>query len=226
MSHARAVESVAWRPMSGETGTLSNISRHLARRSSGMCHTRVALRFETMSSHSNKPYFQDTAPTRVCKPRPCTYGFATTSVDTILVATSNKGVIAVLIHEHADQDILLDALRAQRPRSSLRLDPSSTKRWLARIASFIEHPGPSFELPLDIRGTEFSRIANTIESPRAARAVGNVCSQNPLKFAIPCHRILRSDVSYSGGSAWGDVRQPGEVTGHRSPIMSSLNRIT
>jgi O6-methylguanine-DNA--protein-cysteine methyltransferase len=39
------------------------------------------------------------------------------------------------------------------------------------------------------------------------RTVGNACSQNPLEFAIPCHRVLRSDGSYSGGSEWGDRRQ-------------------
>jgi AraC family transcriptional regulator, regulatory protein of adaptative response / methylated-DNA-[protein]-cysteine methyltransferase len=81
-------------------------------------------------------------------------------------------------------------------------------------------------LPLDIRGTDFQRrvwaavervpfattttfaeIARQAGSPNAVRAVGNACSRNPLEFAIPCHRVLRSDGSFSGGSPWGDHRQ-------------------
>ena len=52
------------------------------------------------------------------------------------------------------------------------------------------------------RTTTFLEIARAIGAPRAVRAVGNACSQNPLEFAIPCHRVLRTDGSYSGGSEW------------------------
>jgi AraC family transcriptional regulator, regulatory protein of adaptative response / methylated-DNA-[protein]-cysteine methyltransferase len=55
--------------------------------------------------------------------------------------------------------------------------------------------------------TTFAQIAKQVGSPRAVRAVGNACSRNPIEFAIPCHRVLRSDGSYSGGSQWGDRRQ-------------------
>ena len=95
-----------------------------------------------------------------------------------------------------------------------------------RVVAFVEDPREDLTLPLDIRGTDFQRrvweavskipfgrtttfadIAREIGAPKAVRAVGNACSQNPLEFAIPCHRVLRSDGSYSGGSAWGDWRQ-------------------
>jgi AraC family transcriptional regulator of adaptative response/methylated-DNA-[protein]-cysteine methyltransferase len=55
--------------------------------------------------------------------------------------------------------------------------------------------------------TTFAEIAARIGAPKAVRAVGNACASNPLEFAIPCHRVLRSDGSWSGGGPWGDRRQ-------------------
>ncbi len=69
-----------------------------------------------------------------------------------------------------------------------------------------------FTFPLDIRGTEFQiatyyalrnipygwtrtygEIADRIGIPGAARAVGTVCSNNPLAVVIPCHRVVAAN---------------------------------
>jgi O-6-methylguanine DNA methyltransferase len=45
-------------------------------------------------------------------------------------------------------------------------------------------------------------VAEQIEKPRAARAVGQALGRNPLPIIIPCHRVLASDGQpggYSGG---------------------------
>ncbi|HTG23379.1 MAG TPA: methylated-DNA--[protein]-cysteine S-methyltransferase [Reyranella sp.] len=154
------------------------------------------------------------------------YGFSQTSVGTILLAESVRGIVAIAIREHPDEDALLATVRARFPHAVLRHDRTGTRKAVAAVVGFVEGPRGNIALPLDIRGTEFQRrvwaavmkipfakttnfaeIARTVGSPRAVRAVGNACSQNPLEFAIPCHRVLRSDGSYSGGSAWGDRRQ-------------------
>jgi AraC family transcriptional regulator, regulatory protein of adaptative response / methylated-DNA-[protein]-cysteine methyltransferase len=154
------------------------------------------------------------------------YGFSQTSVGTILVAESVSGIVAIAIREHPDEDALLSTVRARFPHAVLRQDRTGTRKAVAAVVAFVEGPRGNIALPLDIRGTEFQRrvwaavlkipfakttnfagIARTVGSPRAVRAVGNACSQNPLEFAIPCHRVLRSDGSYSGGSMWGDRRQ-------------------
>jgi AraC family transcriptional regulator of adaptative response/methylated-DNA-[protein]-cysteine methyltransferase len=154
------------------------------------------------------------------------YGFSQTSVGTILVAESVNGIVAIAIREHPDEDALLSTVRARFPHAVLRHDRTGTRKAVAAVVGFVEGPRGNIALPLDIRGTEFQRrvwaavmkipfakttnfaeIARTVGSPRAVRAVGNACSQNPLEFAIPCHRVLRSDGSYSGGSTWGDRRQ-------------------
>jgi len=154
------------------------------------------------------------------------YGFGRTSVAAVLVAASDKGVVAILIQEHPGDERLVAALRARFPRAELRHDSAGTREMVEAVINFVDDPHGSLTLPLDIRGTDFQRrvweevgripfgrtttfleIARAIGAPRAVRAVGNACSQNPLEFAIPCHRVLRTDGSYSGGSAWGDRRQ-------------------
>jgi AraC family transcriptional regulator of adaptative response/methylated-DNA-[protein]-cysteine methyltransferase len=172
------------------------------------------------------------------------YGFGQTSVGTILVALSDVGTVAIAIREHRDEDALVAALRARLSHAALRHDPAGTRKAVEAVAGFVERPGGNIALPLDIRGTEFQRrvwaaamqipfaktttfaeIAREVGSPRAVRAVGNACSQNPLEFAIPCHRVLRSDGSYSGGSAWGDRRQSTMVQREaKSPAAGDANQ--
>lgn len=47
----------------------------------------------------------------------------------------------------------------------------------------------------------YSQIADLIRSPKAARAVGTACGQNPVLLAIPCHRVVGSSGlgGFSGG---------------------------
>jgi len=78
-----------------------------------------------------------------------------------------------------------------------------------------------FELPLDLRGTDFQRsvwrallgiasggtrsyrdIALQVGSPRAVRAVGAAVGKNPLSIIVPCHRVVGSSgdlTGYAGG---------------------------
>ena len=89
----------------------------------------------------------------------------------------------------------------------------------------MEEPWRKFDLPLDIRGTEFQRqvwrelreippgttttyteIARRIGAPKALRAVAGACAANVLAIAIPCHRVVRSNGSLSG-YRWGLERK-------------------
>ncbi len=48
----------------------------------------------------------------------------------------------------------------------------------------------------------YAWIARQINSPHAARAVGNTLHKNPYAPTVPCHRVVRSD-GYLGGFASG-----------------------
>lgn len=69
----------------------------------------------------------------------------------------------------------------------------------------------TFDIPIKLKGTEFQKkvwnvmknisYGNTVSygelalvsgSPRAARAIGNVCHNNQILIIIPCHRVVAS----------------------------------
>ncbi len=54
----------------------------------------------------------------------------------------------------------------------------------------------------------YTQITHFVNSPNAARAVGNALAKNPLPLLIPCHRIIKSDGSVGGFTAAGnDMKQ-------------------
>ena len=44
----------------------------------------------------------------------------------------------------------------------------------------------------------YSEIAQAIDRPKAARAVGRAVGTNPVSFVIPCHRVVGADGSLTG----------------------------
>lgn len=81
-----------------------------------------------------------------------------------------------------------------------------------------------FEIPLDLRlasgfyrtvldrlldigygdTASYAAVAASAGSPRAVRAVGTACKENPLPVVVPCHRVVRSNGTmggYAGGPA-------------------------
>ncbi len=45
-------------------------------------------------------------------------------------------------------------------------------------------------------------VAEQLDQPHSARAVGQALKRNPWPDRVPCHRVVRSDGSL-GGYAWG-----------------------
>ena len=146
-----------------------------------------------------------------------------TSLGSILVAQSERGVCAILLGD--DPAKLVRDLQDQFPRAELIGGDASFEKLIARVVGFVEAPALGLDLPLDVRGTAFQRrvwqalrrippgktvtyaeIARRIGKPRAVRAVGQACGANPLAVAIPCHRVVRNDGGLSG-YRWGIARK-------------------
>jgi len=140
-----------------------------------------------------------------------------------LVASSKKGVAAILIGD--DPDKLVRNLQDRFPRAHLVGADHDYEALVARVVGFVEAPRIGLDLPLDVRGTAFQQrvwqalqeipvgatvsyteIARRIGAPKAVRAVAGACAANNLAVAIPCHRVVRSDGSLSG-YAWGVERK-------------------
>ncbi len=146
-----------------------------------------------------------------------------TSLGAILVASSRKGVVSILLGD--DPEELVHNLQDRFLNAHLIGADKSYEDLVARVVGFVEAPHVGLDLPLDVRGTAFQQrvwqalqqiqigrtasyadIACSIDAPKAVRAVARACAANPLAVAIPCHRVVRSDGSLSG-YAWGVERK-------------------
>jgi AraC family transcriptional regulator of adaptative response/methylated-DNA-[protein]-cysteine methyltransferase len=145
----------------------------------------------------------------------------------ILVASSKKGIAAILLGN--DPDKLVRDLQDRFPKAKLVGADEEYEALVARVVGFVEAPGHNLELPLDVRGTAFQRkvwralreipvgktvsyaeLARKIGAPKAVRAVAGACAANNIAVAIPCHRVVRKDGSLSG-YAWGVDRKRGLI---------------
>ncbi|NIN53159.1 MAG: methylated-DNA--[protein]-cysteine S-methyltransferase [Nitrososphaeria archaeon] len=64
----------------------------------------------------------------------------------------------------------------------------------------------TFKIPKGKVST-YKRIAEKIGKPRAYRAVANALHKNPLSPVVPCHRVVSSDGSFSGGKKGAEWRR-------------------
>jgi AraC family transcriptional regulator of adaptative response/methylated-DNA-[protein]-cysteine methyltransferase len=146
-----------------------------------------------------------------------------TSLGAVLVASTRKGVTAILLGD--DPDELVRNLQDRFSKAHLIGADRDYEALVARVVGFIEAPRIGLDLPLDVRGTAFQErvwkalqeipagatvsygeIARRIGAPGSVRAVAGACAANKLALAIPCHRVVRNDGSLSG-YAWGVERK-------------------
>jgi AraC family transcriptional regulator of adaptative response/methylated-DNA-[protein]-cysteine methyltransferase len=151
------------------------------------------------------------------------FAIGETSLGAILVASSAKGVAAILLGD--DPDTLARDLQDRFPKATLIGADADYEAIVARVVGFVEAPKVGLDLPLDVRGTAFQQrvwqalrdiplgqtasyaeVATRIGAPTATRAVAGACAANKLAVAIPCHRVVRNDGALSG-YAWGVDRK-------------------
>jgi AraC family transcriptional regulator, regulatory protein of adaptative response / methylated-DNA-[protein]-cysteine methyltransferase len=151
------------------------------------------------------------------------FAFIDSWLGCVLVATTPKGICAILMGER--HEALMDELRGRFPCAEPVPADADLEHLLARVMSLIQTPEHPPDLALDIRGTAFQRrvwqaltripagstisyaqLALQIGAPKAVRAVASACAANPLAVAIPCHRAVRSDGSLSS-YRWGVERK-------------------
>jgi O-6-methylguanine DNA methyltransferase len=146
-------------------------------------------------------------------------------IGTIRVAATSRGVCKIALGKETAQDFLswLERHVGHAPRKSERIGIVALA--LDQIAEYL-HARREFDLPLDLRGTEFQRrvwsavagipygqtrtyaqIARAIGKPLAVRAVGAANGANPLPLVVPCHRVLGSDGSLTGYGGGLDVKR-------------------
>lgn len=140
------------------------------------------------------------------------------------------GMLAIVSHaglhllEFVDRRALETELAAVRARANGPIEPGEHEHLdhtAAQLAAYFAGTRTRFDLPLDIRGSDFQRrvwdrllqipfgetrsysgLATQLGAPGASRAVGLANGKNQIAIIIPCHRVIRSDgtlCGYAGG---------------------------
>jgi methylated-DNA-[protein]-cysteine S-methyltransferase len=123
-----------------------------------------------------------------------------------LTLTEEEGRITGIRFPGHDDD-LDPADRAEAPFAAMR----------AQLDEYFAGERHTFDVPLDLRGTEFQRavwehlrgipygetttygtIARALGRIDRVRAVGAAVGRTPVPIVVPCHRVLGSDGSLTG----------------------------
>ncbi len=142
--------------------------------------------------------------------QPCPFGFC-------LIALTKRGICHLSFIDDDSERKAVSQLRETWPKASLVRSDAKVSSYVRQIFSRKNHKRP---ISLLLKGTNFqvkvweallripegkiasyADVARAAGSPRAVRAVGSACGNNPIGFIIPCHRVLASDGGL-GGYHW------------------------
>ncbi len=149
------------------------------------------------------------------------YSFAQTNFGNLLVASTSKGICHMAFSD--EEKSAVEALKKRFPGA--RYQQLLDKLQQNALLLFNEDWDHLNMIKLHLKGTEFQlkvwetllkipsgrlttygAVAETINSPKAFRAVGSAIGQNPVAFLIPCHRVIQSSGIF-GGYMWGAERK-------------------
>lgn len=151
------------------------------------------------------------------------YGLAPTPFGECLVAVTDRGVCGLEFVTDADREGAFDRLRRAWPGARLVESSAAARSIIERI--FGPAAGRREPITLFLKGTNFQlkvwqallqipsgaatsygALAEAIDQPSAARAVGSAVGRNPIAYLIPCHRVLRESGTF-GDYRWGAERK-------------------
>ncbi len=136
---------------------------------------------------------------------------------TYILVSSQQGVVCVTTEDDADTRLARWKRFNTRTQDSSEHNDALAEQLDAYFAGKLRR----FSVPLDLRGTPFQRmvwelvrnipygetlsysqIAQAVNRPNSARAVGRALSSNPVPVIVPCHRVIGSNgklTGYAGG---------------------------
>jgi AraC family transcriptional regulator of adaptative response/methylated-DNA-[protein]-cysteine methyltransferase len=149
------------------------------------------------------------------------YSFAESPFGNLLVASTIKGICYMAFAD--DEKEGLKQLQIHFPNAHYKQMVDMIQQNALYI--FTQDWDKLNQIKLHLKGTDFQlkvwetllkipmgklssygSIASSINSPKAARAVGSAIADNPVAFIIPCHRVIQSSGN-SGQYHWGSTRK-------------------
>lgn len=152
------------------------------------------------------------------------YGSGETPFGRALIASTPRGICHLSFVKPGQwEQAAVAALLQSWPQARWQLDQHGSAELLARI--FSPRPGRDSGLSLWVSGSNFQiqvwrallqipfagllsyrQLAELMDRPSAARAVGSAVAHNPVGYLIPCHRVLRASGEF-GEYHWGTMRK-------------------
>ncbi len=151
------------------------------------------------------------------------YALADSALGRVLVATTDRGLCAVLFCDGDGEGAL--ELRERFPQAVLRRDDAGLGDAVRFVMANLGETTAAAALPFHVRATAFQQrvwrallaiprgetrtyaeIAQAIGAPKAVRAVGTACGSNLLAVVVPCHRVVGADGRLTG-YRWGVDRK-------------------
>ncbi len=162
-------------------------------------------------------------------------------VGPLWVASSIKGVCLVNFSDHTPFEIE-ENLRQLQPEAWLVRDRQATATLVEELREYLQRRRNHFSVPIDWRFAPagfqrqvlefvsripygqvytYGEVAEILQQPKAARAVGQALGSNPIPLVIPCHRVVAAGGKLGGFSAGTNIkRRLLELEGVRWPNFS------
>lgn len=144
------------------------------------------------------------------------YRLVDSPVGSLLLAATEHGVVRLAFDVERHDAVLADLAERVSPRvlrAPRRLDPAARE-----LDDYFAGRSRQMDVPLDLRlltgyrrevvtalpriayghTATYADVAELTGRPRAVRAVGSACANNPVPLLLPCHRVVRSDGSEGG----------------------------
>jgi AraC family transcriptional regulator, regulatory protein of adaptative response / methylated-DNA-[protein]-cysteine methyltransferase len=149
------------------------------------------------------------------------YCFAESIFGNIIIAATQKGICHIAFYD--DKNFAITHLQKLFSKATYT---QKENPFFKNVRTFFNNSVNDIEkIKLHLKGTDFQlkvwetlltipmgqlstygNIANKINNPKAARAVGTAIGDNPVAFLIPCHRVIQSTGIF-GGYMWGPKRK-------------------
>jgi methylated-DNA-[protein]-cysteine S-methyltransferase len=146
------------------------------------------------------------------------YKLMDSPVGKLKLVASEKGLVAVLWQNDTPERVPLKEM-TEDPKQKVLVE---TER---QLKEYFAEKRRSFELPLDMRGTQFQKnvweellaipfgetrsyveLAKKLGNPTASRAVGAANGRNPISIVVPCHRVIGASGKLTGFAGGLDVK--------------------
>lgn len=160
------------------------------------------------------------------------FGVVPTPFGLMLAGSTVRGVCHLAFVERAAESAARAELRRSWPAATLNWNLPATEVLAAQIwPAARARPiklwvrGTAFQLQVwrallklgRAEQTSYGALAQAIDQPKAARAVGTAVGANPVAWLIPCHRVLRAGGAL-GGYHWGVERKRAMLNWERLQI--------